>query len=48
MAVFKIIFVIYRMDYGGLNKLMMLMRIWWLIHVLLDIVSAFYSTAALE
>jgi len=36
------------MDYGGLNKLVMPMRIWWFIHVLLDIVNAFYSTTDLE
>jgi len=31
------------MDYGGLNKLIMLMKIWWLTHVLLDIVDVLYN-----
>ena len=35
------------MDHGGLNKLMILMRIWWFIHVLLDIVDVFCSITVL-
>jgi len=36
------------MDHGGLHKLRTLMRIWWFIRALLDIVNVFYNIAALE